>query len=146
VNLERLENPSVSSPPQRLELRPRPGSVSRVDYPLRPTGGVRVKVELLRDDGRKVGLASVRIELAPEHGTPVDGVTEFDGSAVFDAVPIGTYRLQLEPKQAARLRMRLVQQPTVAIRGDGADAPDVVVQVRFDPAPAEDAAPKAGGG
>jgi hypothetical protein len=146
VNLERLENASVSSPPQRLDLRPRPGSVARVNYPLRPTGGVRVKIELLRDDGQHVGLASVRIQLVPESGPPVDGVTEFDGSAVFDAVPIGTYRLQLEPKQAARLRMRLVSQASVAIKGDGADAPDVVAQVRFDPPPAEAAPAKSGDG
>jgi hypothetical protein len=93
-----------------------------------------------------VGLASVRIQLVPESGPPVDGVTEFDGSAVFDAVPIGTYRLQLEPKQAARLRMRLVSQASVAIKGDGADTPDVVAQVRFDPPPAEAAPAKSGDG
>lgn len=146
VNLERLENPSVSTPPTRLELRPRPGSLARVNFPMRPTGGVRVKVELLRDDGQRVGLASVRVQLSPEAGPPVEGVTEFDGSAVFDAVPTGTYRLQLEPKQAGRLRMRLVQPASVVIRGDGDDAPDMVVQVRFDPAPAGAPTPNGGGG
>jgi len=143
VNLERLANSSVSAPPQRLDLQPRPGSVARVNYPLRPTGGVRIKVELLRDDGQRVGLASVRLQLAPAAGPPVEGVTEFDGSAVFDAVPIGTYRLQLEPRQAARLRMRLVQQPSVAIKDDS-DAPDMAVQVRFDPPPADASPPKDG--
>jgi hypothetical protein len=136
VNLERLENPSVSAPPQRLELRPRPGSVARVDYPLRPTGGVRIKVELLRDDGQRVGLASVRLELTPTQGPALEGVTEFDGSAVFDAIPTGTYQLRLEPGQATRLRMHLVQQASIVIKGDGNDAPDVLAQVRFDPPPA----------
>jgi hypothetical protein len=49
-----------------VELRPRPGRVTRLDYPMRPTGGVAVKVELLRDDGKRVGLSSVRVQLVPE--------------------------------------------------------------------------------
>lgn len=136
VNLDRLDNPAVATPPTRLDLRPRPGAVARVAFPMRPTGGVTVKVELLRDDGQRVGLASVRLQLVPDKGAPVEGVTEFDGTAVFDQVPMGAYRIQLEPKQAARLRMRLVQEPTVVIKGDGADAPDVALQVRFEAPPA----------
>jgi hypothetical protein len=135
VDLGGLENPSVAAPPTKLHLRPRPGSVARVDFPLRPTGGVAVKVELLRDDGQRVGLASVRLQLVQSGVPPVEGVTEFDGSAVFDAVPKGTWRLQLDPIQAARLRMALVSTPIIAIAGDGEYAPDVRVQVRFEPPP-----------
>jgi len=146
VNLDKLANASVSSPPTRIDLRPRPGGIARVDYPLRPTGGVTVKVELLRDDGKRVGLASVRVQLVPVSGPPPEAVTEFDGSAVFDAVPTGTYKLALEPRQAEKLRMRLVQQPTVTIKNAGDFAPDVTVQVRFDPAPPDTTVAKAGGG
>lgn len=135
VDLDGLENPSVSAPPTKLHLRPRPGSVARVDFPLRPTGGVAVKVELLRDDGQRVGLASVRLQLVQTGVPPVEGVTEFDGSAVFDAVPKGNWRLQLDPTQASKLRMALVTSPTIAIVGDGDYAPDVTVQVRFEPPP-----------
>ncbi len=137
VNLEQLDDASVSTPPQRLDLRPRPGSVARVDFPMRPTGGVMVKVELLREDGQRVGLSSVRVQLASEVGPPVEAVTEFDGSAMFDAIPIGRYHLQLDPRQAEKLRMRLIQQPEVTIKGGGDFAPDVTVQVRFLP-PAPD--------
>jgi hypothetical protein len=145
VNLEKLENPSVATPPTRLQLRPRPGRTTRVDYPMRPTGGVMVKVELLRDDGQRVGLASVRVQLIRAGAPPVDGVTEFDGSAVFDAVPVGSWRVQLEPLQAGRLRMRLLDQAAVVIKGDGDFAPDVVVQVRFEPALPDTTVAKAGG-
>lgn len=146
VSLDALENNAVSSPPTRVELRPRPGSVARVDYPLRPTGGLMVKVELLRDDGKRVGLSSVRVQLVTDAGQSVEGVTEFDGSAVFDAVPIGSYRLQLDPRQADRLRMRLLQSPTVVIKGDGSFTPDLTVEVRFDAAPPQTTVAKAGGG
>lgn len=133
VNLEKLDNPSVATPPTKLQLRPRPGRTARVDYPMRPTGAVMVKVELLRDDGQRVGLSSVRVQLVRAGAPPVDGVTEFDGSAMFDAVPVGLWRVQLEPLQAGKLRMRLLDGATVDIRGDGDMAPDTVVQVRFDP-------------
>jgi hypothetical protein len=134
VSLEKLDNPSVSTPPTKLQLRPRPGKTARVDYPLRPTGGVMVKVELLRDDGQKVGLASVRVQLVRPGAPPVDGVTEFDGSAVFDAVPVGVWRVQLEPLQAGKLRMRMTDSPSVEITAGGDFAPDVTAQVRFEPA------------
>ena len=150
VSLDKLDNASVSAPPSKVQLRPRAGSVTRVDYPLRPTGGVAVKIELLRDDGKRIGLSSVRVQLVPaggdaSRGVPVDGVTEFDGAAIFDAVPIGTYRLQLDPRQAERLRMRLLEAPTVVIKGDGAFTPDLTVQVRFEPAPPETVVAKSGG-
>ena len=143
VNLERLDGTPVSAPPSRLDLRPRPGTVARVDYPLRPTGGVVVKVELLRDDGKRVGLSSVRVQLVAGGGAPVESVTEFDGAAIFDAVPLGTYSLRLDPRQAEKLRMRLLDPPTVTIRSDG--APDVTVQVRFDPAPPQTTVARIGG-
>lgn len=146
VSLERVENASVSTPPSRLELRPRPGSVTRVDYPMRPTGGVVVKVELLRDDGKRVGLASVRLQLVAESGQPIEAVTEFDGSAVFDQTPAGRYRLRLEPNQAERLRMQMLEEPVVEIRDDGQFSPDVATQVRFVPARPATTVAKSGGG
>ena len=146
VNLEKIDNPSVKTPPTRVQLRPRPGAVARIDFPMRPTGEVLVKVELLRDDGQKVGLSSVRVQLTPDRGEAVDSVTEFDGSAVFSALPIGTYKLGLDPRQAEKLRMRLLQRPTIVVKGDGNFTPDVVVQVRFEPPVTETTIAKAGGG
>lgn len=136
LDLSHVENSSVQTPPSRIALRPRPGSVARIEYPMRPTGEVMVRVELLRDDGKRVGLSSVRLQLVPETGSPQEATTEFDGSAIFEALPVATYRVQLDPRQAEKLRMRLLQQPTIVIKGDGGFTPDVVVQVKFDPAPA----------
>jgi hypothetical protein len=134
VNLEQVDALSVRTPPRKIDLRPRPGAVARVDYPLRPTGEVMVRIELLRDDGRRVGLSSVRVQMVPEAGgAPVEAVTEFDGSALFEALPLGAYRLRLDPAQAAKLRMRLLEDAHVTIKGGGAFNPDLVAQVRFDP-------------
>jgi len=145
VNLEKVDITSVQSPPTAIEVRPRAGSVTRVNYPLRPTGDVMVKLELVRDDGKRVGLSAVRAQLVPEKGGPVEAVTEFDGSALFTALPVGVYRLQLDPDQAKKLRMRLTEAPVIEIKGDGSFTPDVDAEVKFDDAPEVAGSPSAAG-
>lgn len=135
VALDGIDNPSVSSPPSTVQFQTRPGAVTRVPYPLRPTGDVAITVQLVRDDGRTVGLSAVRVQLVPEHGsTPIDGVTEFDGSVVFSQIPSGAYQARLEPAQAAQLRMRALQPVSVTIKADGSFTKDAVMQVQFEPA------------
>ncbi|PZQ64790.1 MAG: hypothetical protein DI570_03970 [Phenylobacterium zucineum] len=146
VSLDKLENASVTAPPAQLRLRPRPGSVTQVDYPLRPTGGVTVKVELQREDGQRVGLSSVRVQLVSGDGAPIEAVTEFDGAAVFDAVPLGAYIVRIDPAQAGKLRMRPLSSPAVAIRSGGEIAPDVTIPVRFEAAASQAATPAQKGG
>jgi hypothetical protein len=145
VNLDKLQDTTFATPPTDLETSPRPGSVARIEYPIQPTGGVNVVIELQREDGKKVGLSSVRVELVSEHRKTVEQVTEFDGSAVFDQVPLGSYQLQLDPTQAKQLRMHLLSSPVVVIRAD-AFTPDVHAEVKFDPAPAQTQTQTAAGG
>ena len=58
-----------------------------------------------------------------------------------------SYLRYLSPgfRQAEKLRMRLLQEPVVTIKGGGDFAPDVIVQVKFVPAPPETTVAKAGG-
>ncbi|MDB5447676.1 MAG: hypothetical protein JWQ97_2993 [Phenylobacterium sp.] len=134
VNLDALQDSAFTSPASTLETSPRPGSVARFNYPIRPTGGVNVIIELARDDGKRVGLSSVKVALVPEHGASLEQTTEFDGSAVFDQAPLGAYRVELDPTQAKQLRMHLVTLPSVLIKGGDGFTPDVRAEVRFDPA------------
>lgn len=136
MNLDRLDNPSVKAPPTAVQFSPRQGGVARIAYPLQPTGGVTVIIELQRDDGKRVGLSSVKVQLVPEHGAPIEQTTEFDGSAIFDQIRVGTYHLQLDAEQAKQLRMHLVgAPPAITIKDDGGFTPDAKAQVKFDPAP-----------
>lgn len=132
VSLEKVDNPSLKTPPSNLQVSPRPGSVARIDYPMQPTGEVMVKLLLVRDDGKRVGLSSVRVQLISQKGQTAELSTEFDGSAIFSDLPAGTYQIQLDPKQAAQLRMHIDQQPQVTIKGDGSFTPDVTAEVKFD--------------
>jgi hypothetical protein len=135
VGLSEIDNPQVKAPPGVVEFTPRPGGVTTIEYPLRPTGEVMVNLKLRRPDAQMVGLSAARIRLVDDKGEVVEGVTEFDGSVNFHDLPAGTYRVELDPDQARRLRMRLAAPVTVIIRPDGSTSPDANVIVEFDAAP-----------
>lgn len=135
VGLDQLENPSVSTPPTTLDLRPRPGSTMEIAYPMQPTGDVMVRLILRRPDGDPVGLAAARLVLIGEKGRTYEAGTEFDGTAIFSGVPVGRYRVELEPEQARRLRMRLAAPLTAVVKNDGGFGTDVQGEVLFEPRP-----------
>ena len=133
VGLGEIENTSVVAPPSTVEFAPRAGGVTHVEYPLRPTGDVLVSIGLRRADGGLVSLSATRLRLVDAKGLALEATTEFDGSASFLNVPAGAYRLELDPEQSQRLRMRLTTPVTVIIKPDGSLTPDVRAEVRFEP-------------
>lgn len=137
VSLDRLDNPSMKSPPTAIEVHPRPGSVTDIEFPMQPTSEIIVRIVLRRPDGAKVGLSAVRVRLVAAGGRQVEANTEFDGSASFEDLTPGVYRLELDPDQAKRLRMHIVTPLTVTIGGDGAFIPDATAEVAFEPRPTE---------
>lgn len=132
VGLNESENPGLKAPPTVIEFTPRPGGVAEIEYPLRPTGEVMVNIKLRRPGQPPVGLSATRVRLVDEKGKAVDGVTEFDGSVNFNDLPAGTYHLELDKDQAARLRMRLLAPVTIVIKPDGSITPDALAEVEFE--------------
>ena len=96
------------------------------------TGEVMARILYVQPDGRLVGLSAVHVRIAREGGEPVEGTTEFDGSVAFEALPAGTYRLELDPDQARRLHMRLKSPVSFTVSPDGGYLADVEAQVVFD--------------
>lgn len=141
VSLDRLDNQSMKTPPRVIQLSPRPGQVANVDFPMQPTGEVMVRILLRRPDSSLIGLAGVHARLVGENGRVAEANTEFDGSASFEDLVAGAYRLELDPDQAKRLRMHLVAPLTVTIKGDGGFTPDASAEVAFEPRP-QDEQPK----
>jgi hypothetical protein len=137
VGLENVENTSVQAPPGTIQFTPHAGSFTTIRYPMRPTGEVMVKVSLRRPDGALVGLSAVQVRMVGDKGQVVEAKTEFDGSANFQSLPAGFYHLELDPDQAARLRMSLVKPVSVTIKGDGEILPDAEAEVKFQPRPEE---------
>lgn len=132
VGLDQVENASVQTPPTTLELRPRPGAMIEVNYPMRPTGDLLVRLMLRRPDGRLVGLSAARLRLVGKDGKAIEAGTEYDGSAVFAGVPIGTYKVELDAEQAQRLRMRLAKDLEVEVKSDSGFGGDVEAEVVFE--------------
>jgi hypothetical protein len=132
ANTENVENFYVTTPPRTIEYSPRPGKVLTIDYPLTPAGEVYARL-LLRQGAAPVGLSAVRVRLLGQDGSEAKtGTTEFDGSIVFTDVPLGAYKLELDPAQAQQLGMRLVAPVAVRITGDASAPPEVVAEVVFE--------------
>lgn len=120
----------VNSPPQDIELSPRPGQIVAVAYPFTPVGEVLVRLWLARPDGKRVGVSAVQLRLVREDGLTVAAASEFDGSAVFEDVRPGAYRVELDREQAARLGMRLKDSAAVVLRGE-LGSPQVDAEILF---------------
>jgi hypothetical protein len=136
IGTERIDNFYVSAPAATIEFSPRPGKVLQIPYAIVPTGEVMVRLVFQRE-GEEVGLSAVRLRLVREGADPRIATTEFDGSAVFGEVPAGEYRLELDPSQAERLRMRLAHPVSIAVAADGKPSQDVNAEIVFDKATGE---------
>jgi hypothetical protein len=131
LNLNDIDFPYVASPPQVLELTPRPGGVARLDYALKPTGEVLVRIMMRDANGRRIGISAVDVVLTRPNAPPVRGRTEFDGSVLFDKVSAGSYTVTLDPDQSKRLGMSMTAPATMVVPPDGGFVPDVNVEVVF---------------
>jgi hypothetical protein len=133
VDMSNLDVAFGSAPPQNISLAPRAGNVAQILYPVVPTTEVSVRLRFRQQDGTIAGLASVQLHLIPETGTAVAATTEFDGTAVFEDVRPGKYRIILDDAQAGRLHMHLSDPITLEIGADG--RPQTVARdIQFDQA------------
>lgn len=128
VNIADIDELYVRSPPPNVSFAPRPGQVLQIPYPLAPVGEVYGQVQLRREGGL-VGLSAVRLRLVRNGIDPVVAATEYDGTISFPEVPLGTYRLELDPGQAGRLGMSLKETPEITVTTEGAK--DFLVEVIF---------------
>lgn len=120
----------VTPPPQNIVFAARAGGVTTIPYPLVPTSELVARIGFRRKDGALSGLSAVKLRLVSPMGAVVQGVTEFDGTAVFDEVRPGRYALEIDPDQAARLGMRLMAPVQVTVGADGRSI-DALGEVAF---------------
>lgn len=95
------------APPQNIALNPRAGSVAYIPYAFSPASEVIVRARFRKPDGTLAGLAAVRLRLVEDGGKVIESSTEFDGTAVFEAVRPGHYRLEIDAEQAQRIGIAL---------------------------------------
>jgi hypothetical protein len=107
--------------PGAIRLVPRRGRTTPLDIPLRAAGEVEVKLQFATAEGTQP-FAAVTIELVAEQGgASLPARTDNLGTAMFEGVPPGRYRVRLLPAQAAQLHLAL----------QGADVVDVPPQGGF---------------
>lgn len=133
TNLDNVQLDNVAGPPSVIEFTPRAGQVAVIPYPVQAKGEVMVSIGVRRGE-KFVGLSAVMLRLVGEKGQIREGTTEYDGSVLFDGLRPGTYRVELEPEQSKRLKMRLTAPASITISGDGGAAPDLAATVVFDDA------------
>ena len=132
LDLDGIDNPYVTSPPQTVEFMPRAGAVTKVFYPLKTVGEVLARVQFRDASGRMTGLSAVRVQAVGGTGKPIEASTEFDGTVVFERLAAGRYRLELDAEQSSRLSMRLTAPVEFEVPADGGFVPDVVATVAFE--------------
>lgn len=118
VNTKDLDQFYVGSAPTQTSFSPRPGRVVKVEYPIALVGEVYAKLLTNQPDGKAIGLSAVHVRLVRDGHEAIESITEYDGSVVFSDVPLGIYRLELDPLQATRLGMRLTKSPKVVVGAD----------------------------
>lgn len=131
VGADDVEGFDFSMPPRALEFSPRPGKVMTVYYPLTRVGEVLTRL-VFRRGAEVIGLSAVRLLLIGDGKEPKAVTTEFDGTAVFSALPAGEYRIEIDAEQAKRLRMRLAAPVVVKVSSDGGQSPDVQAEAIFE--------------
>ncbi len=132
TNLDDVDLPYVTSPPSIIEFTPRAGRVVTVYYPLRPQGEVLARLLFRQPGGKLVGLSAVRLRAIRAEGGLIESATEYDGSTVFGNLQAGNYTLELDPEQAARLKMRLSAPIRFVVKPEGGVLPDIKGMIEFD--------------
>lgn len=120
----------VAPPPQTIQFAARAGGIARIDYPLVPTSELVTRIRFRSRDGSLGGLSAVKVRLVSPKGEVAHGMTEFDGTVVFDEVKPGKYAIEIDADQAARLGMHL-KEPIFAVIGADGRGVDVSGEVTF---------------
>lgn len=134
VDLTAMEDATLAAPPAVVAFRPRAGQVVLVPYPLARVGEAYLRLTV-RQSNRTVGISALRVRLVTEGGRLFEATTQFDGSVVLGDLPLGRYRLELDPEQAERLRISLAAPVSFALGPD--ESPTIEAEVRFAGASAE---------
>ncbi|MGA0599178.1 hypothetical protein ACO2Q3_00575 [Caulobacter sp. KR2-114] len=133
LDTEKLDDPYLVGPPRAIEIVPRPGRVAVVPYPFVATSEVEVKAVFRRGAALR-GLSALSLQLVDAQGKVLRAArTEYDGTALFEEVPPGSYVLRVDPEQAARLHLGFARNPGVVARPQGGFAGQITGEVVVQP-------------
>lgn len=135
VDTSTLEDTSQQPAVPSYTIRPRPGTVLQVDYPIVILGEVNGTCRLKRP-GRTMDFPGLMIELAQPSGEPFRSQrTAYDGFFEFRDLPPGEYLLRIPEKEVERLKLKPspVRKITVTIAKSLFEGQDLVLEYLEDP-------------
>jgi hypothetical protein len=129
-----VQDPFLQLEQPRRQFIPRPGNVAVANFAFIRAGEVSVRAEFDKGDGVRRGLSALRLQLIDERGeVAFEGRSEFDGSLLAGGLRPGSYRIELDPEQAARLGLALQGETTISIPRSGGYAGQFTVRVTRSP-------------
>ncbi len=111
--------PDIALAPSRpgFELVPRPGRIHTSDFAIVTLSDIEGTAYFRAESGtRAVSRLQLRL-LRPDGGLAARARSESDGFFLFERLPAGEYRLELDPQQAASLKIRLEGPVTLTLGG-----------------------------
>lgn len=106
IALRTLEDPFQIPRPRGLRFTPRPGKMSRLDFPVIVTAELSGMVRVV-NKSRNTGRRGLNVELINSKGLVVQtALTEADGYYLFANVEPDVYQLRIEPQQLAKAKLK----------------------------------------
>jgi outer membrane usher protein FimD/PapC len=125
-----LDSIYLQSPKGKFEILPRAGRVHVTNIPLIETGEIEGVVRFIDRNGSRP-VSAVGFNIIDMSGKIVARVrSEADGYFIVESIALGSYTIELDPDQAARLNIKLVAPVTFAIRGEAESAGRVAIEVQ----------------
>lgn len=116
LSAEAIDDPFLIGGPDAVQIVPRPGRTSRIDYPMQRSAEVQLLAMMTRKEDQARAIAALAIMLVPENGgVPVAGRSDHAGVIFFERLRPGAYDLKLDPDQARALSISLVAPVRVVV-------------------------------
>lgn len=129
VDTSTLVDPQWASQVEGLRLIPRPGSVAKLDIPVRMTTEIDGTVYLHEGDIER-GIGDLKLELLNErHEVVAETTSSWDGFYIIPGVPAGRYWLRVSPQQLQRLGLSDSGARKLTVSSDGAFISGVDIKV-----------------
>jgi len=113
--------PDIALAPARpgIEIVPRPGRIHTADFAIVTLSDIEGTAYFRAESGtRAVSRLQLRL-LRPDGTLAAHARSESDGFFLFERLPAGEYRIELDPQQAATLKIRLEGPVTLTLGGKG---------------------------
>ena len=120
IDVDTLEDPFWQPSLAGTAIRPRPGHVDYLEFPVVSTGEIDGTIYSLNKQGAKVTLSSVQLDLVDSDGEIIQSTrSEYDGFYLFEKVFPGKYLLRVSPNKQHRTVSAAEQEIHVTIGNDG---------------------------